>query len=114
MSDEYYECVILLVYVEEPATWTPEALQVGIGNILELVNDASDLTGIYAAGLFLDRWGEDAVASFFVQHDHRYDSFEQADTMIADTFSKAIELCELDEQFWVMDEDERSYLEPGP
>lgn len=103
------ECLILLMYLEDPETWDEQDLQAAIGAIVDTVNEASDITGIHTGGLYAGLWGEDAVISFFVQHDTRYEGKE--DQMIHDTFEKALELCELDESMWVMVREEREFLD---
>lgn len=102
------ECLILLMYLEDPEDWGAEELQEAIGEIITTVNEASDITGIVAGGLYCGRWGEDAVISIFVQHDDRYDD---RDEMVIDTFEKALELCELEEDMWVMNRFERELLD---
>lgn len=103
--------LILLVYLEDPGEWTGKELQSSIKGLIELVNTASDLTGICTAGLMVDKWGEDPVVSFFVQVDARYDDPEEADTMVVDTFSKAIEIMQLEEDMYVLDYSERQILD---
>lgn len=103
------ECLILLVYLEDPGDWEEQELQAAITDLVDTVNHASDITGIHAGGLYAGMWGEDAVVSFFVQHDKRHE--EQQDQMIHDTFEKAIELCQLEESFWVMSRYERELLD---
>lgn len=113
MDAENFDYLILLAYLENPRSWGSEKeLQTAIVNIIELVNSASDLTGIGAAGLMVDKWGDDPLISFFVQHDRRWDKPEDADTMVMQTFTKAIELCDLSEEIWILDHAERELLDP--
>jgi len=110
--DESYECLILLAYLEDPKSWSEVELQSAIVSVIDLVNTAADITGIYAAGLMVDLWGDDPLISFFVQHvSGKYESPEDADAMIVATFTKAIELQGLQEDIWILDHDERSYLD---
>lgn len=102
------ECLILLMYLEEPESWEVNELQAAIGDIITTVNEASDITGIHAGGLYCGTWGEDSVVSIFVQHDDRYDN---RDEMVLNTFEKALEICDLEEDFWVMNRFERELLD---
>lgn len=104
------KCLILLMYLEEPEFFEDEdELRGSIHDIVTTVNEATDITGIHAAGLYAGMWGEDPIVSFLVQHDDRYE--EKTDQMILDTFEKALELCDLDEMLWVMERAEREFLD---
>lgn len=104
------ECLILLMYLEDPRSFeTEKFLQECIGDIVETVNEASDITGIHAGGLYAGMWGEDPVVSFFVQHDTRYEG--KQDQMIRDVFEKALELNDLEELMWVMEREDRELLD---
>ena len=45
-EDDSY--LIVLAYLEDTRKWTVETLQSAIISVIDLVNTASDLTGIYA------------------------------------------------------------------
>lgn len=105
------KCLILLMYLEDPQEWDEQELQSAITDITDTVNHASDITGIYAGGLYAGMWGEDAVVSFFVQHDDRYEG--KTDDMILDTFDKALELCGLEECLWILERQDRELLDSG-
>lgn len=112
MDAENLNFVILLARLENIRGWRSEVeLQKAIVDIIELVNTAADITGIVAAGLMVDRWGDDPMISFFVQHDDRWDEPEDADDMIVQTFNKAIELCKLSKEFTVLGYEEREKLD---
>lgn len=108
-EDDSY--LIVLAYLEDTRKWTVETLQSAIISVIDLVNTASDLTGIYAAGLMVDKWGDDPLISFFVQHDDRWETPEDADEMIMQTFTKAIQICNLEDDMWVLGYEERELLE---
>lgn len=111
MDAEDQDFLILLVYLEDPTKWTEKSLQSSIIQVINLVNSCSDITGIVSAGLMVDKWGDDPLISFLVQHDRRWDSPEEADDMIVRTFSKAIELCKLEQEMWVLEYEHREMLD---
>lgn len=109
--DEDYEYLILLAYLEDTEKWTEPTLQDAICSVMDLVNTASDLTGIYTAGLMVDYWGDDPLVSFFVQHDKRWDTPEDADEFIMQLFTKTLQICQLQDEMWVLNDEERKYLD---
>lgn len=81
-------------------------------NIQNLVNEARSITGIGAAALTVSMWGDVGVICYIVQFDNRFEgSSTPPDDMIRETFEKALELLDYDEEMWVMDSDDRACLE---
>lgn len=108
------QCLMLLVALDDETSWSTESLQTAIKSVQDLVNSASDITGIVTTGLIADYWGDVPVITYWVQHDSRYgDSFESVDDMIVNTFYKAIELAGYINDLWVLDSEERASLETG-
>lgn len=104
-------CLVILLYLEEPRNWGEKELQEAIMELINMVNVASDITGILTAGLYVDKWGEDPIISLFVEHDYRFGDQAKEDQMILDTFNKALELCDLEEDMWVIEKPERGLLD---
>ena len=102
--------LILLMYLEEPTEWDEQSLLSAIQDLTDTVNHAADITGFSTAGLYAGQWGEDAIISFFVDHDARYCDGTN-DQMIIDTFDKALELCDLEEHMWVVLPEDKALLD---
>lgn len=109
--DDY---LVLLAYLEDPSDWTEKSLQAAVVSVIDCVNAAGDITGILTAWLVTDLWGDDPLVSFFVQHDDRWDTPEEADEMIIQLFTKAIEICGYSDDLWILNGEEREYLDAGP
>lgn len=110
MSSTAGSC-ILLMYLEDPQEWDEQTLLSAIQDIIDTVNSAQDITGFSTAGLYAGQWGDDAIISFFVDHDERYVGGEN-DQMIIDTFDKALELCDLEGEMWVVLPEDKVLLDP--
>lgn len=106
--DEY---LLLLLALDDESIWSIETLQLAIREIQDLVNSASDITGILTSGLIADYWGDMPIITYWVQHDYRYEDLGTIDDMVRATFEKAIELSGYQDDMWVLDSDERDSLE---
>lgn len=112
MTDDGEDWKILLVKLDTEEDLDIPQIQYLVESVVNTVNEAGDITGIWTVGLFISHWGSDLIATILVvvSDADRFDDHEESDTAIEAMFKKSISLCGYSDIMTVLDDAERNGL----